>query len=193
MNSWENFDISVKVLGAENDYGDVLVLKSGTDFRDLSELTLELEGTPPNSIRAKIIKKIAGEQFVHTLSLTVLKEIPGKRHSVKPGSKSSAYLQKLLKTLLSGISSTLKAPVCKTTVMLDVRSQAIRTAEVFWLTRSKAIFSLMLQLQSAAGNWFADIIRHAYDDALCMKGLGGSDGVFICAGTLRGDSTYGPG
>jgi 5'-nucleotidase len=47
--------------------------------------------------------------------------------------------------------------------------------------------------QSAAGNWFADIIRHTYDDALCMKGYGGSDGVFICAGTLRGDSMYGPG
>jgi len=43
------------------------------------------------------------------------------------------------------------------------------------------------------GNWFADVIRHSYDDALCMKGCGGSDGVFICAGTLRGDSVYGPG
>lgn len=47
--------------------------------------------------------------------------------------------------------------------------------------------------QSAAGNWFADILRHSYDDALCMKGCGGADGVFICAGTLRGDSIYGPG
>lgn len=26
-----------------------------------------------------------------------------------------------------------------------------------------------------------------------MKGCGGSDGVFICAGTFRGDSMYGPG
>lgn len=26
-----------------------------------------------------------------------------------------------------------------------------------------------------------------------MKGCGGADGVLICAGTLRGDSTYGPG
>lgn len=26
-----------------------------------------------------------------------------------------------------------------------------------------------------------------------MKGCGGSDGVLICAGTIRGDSTYGPG
>lgn len=131
VNSWENFDITEKVLGAEGDRGDVLVLKSGTDFRDLSEITLELEGTPPNSVRAMVIKRITGEQYVRMILLAVLKEIPGKRHSVKPGSKSSESLQKLLKTLLSGISSTLKAPICKTTVMIDVRSQSIRTAEVF--------------------------------------------------------------
>lgn len=48
--------------------------------------------------------------------------------------------------------------------------------------------------QSASGNWFADILRHTYDDALCVKGVdGGADGVFICAGMLRGDSVYGPG
>lgn len=48
--------------------------------------------------------------------------------------------------------------------------------------------------QSASGNWFADILRHTYDDALCVKGVdGGADGVFICAGMLRGDSIYGPG
>jgi hypothetical protein len=48
------------VLGAENDFGDVLVLKSGSDFRDLSEFTLELEDTPPGSVRKKIIKRITG-------------------------------------------------------------------------------------------------------------------------------------
>lgn len=26
-----------------------------------------------------------------------------------------------------------------------------------------------------------------------MKGYGGADAVFICAGTLRGDTVYGPG
>jgi 5'-nucleotidase len=36
-------------------------------------------------------------------------------------------------------------------------------------------------------------LRHAYDEALCLEGGGGSDGVFICGGTIRGDSTYGPG
>ncbi|RDB21014.1 Trifunctional nucleotide phosphoesterase protein YfkN [Hypsizygus marmoreus] len=155
---WEDFDVTEEVLGAEEDLGDVLVIKSGTDFRELSELNLEFRDAPPGSIRHKVITRITG-----------------KRHTTKSDSRSSESLRKLLETLLSSVSSTLKAPVCKTTTVIDVRSQIIRTAE------------------SAAGNWFADIVRHAYDDALCMKGCGGSDGVFICAGTLRGDSTYGPG
>ncbi|KAF7983055.1 hypothetical protein HWV62_23947 [Athelia sp. TMB] len=159
VTSWQGFDVNEEVLGAENDQGDVLVVKSGTDFRDLSEFTLELEDTPIGSVRRKVIKKITG-----------------KRHSTRPGSKGSTELSKVLEGLLSGVSSTLKAPVCKSEVELDVRSQFIRTAE------------------SAAGNWFADVIRHAYDEALCKGGSdGGADGVFICAGTLRGDSTYGPG
>jgi 5'-nucleotidase len=70
------------------------------------------------------------------------------------------------------VEDTLRAPVCKLAVELDVRSEFIRVSE------------------SAAGNWFADIIRHAYDDALCINGCGGSDAVLICAGTLRGDSVY---
>ncbi|KAJ7702385.1 Metallo-dependent phosphatase-like protein [Mycena rosella] len=154
----ENYDSSQEVLGAEADNGDVLVCKSGTDFRDLSEITLEFMATPPGSVRKQVVKRITG-----------------KRHSTKPGSRSSEKLTEILKTVLSSVSSTLKAPVCTTTVAIDVRSQLIRTEE------------------SAAGNWFADVLRHAYDDTLSMKGCGGSDGVLICAGTLRGDSIYGPG
>ncbi|KAF9459374.1 Metallo-dependent phosphatase-like protein [Collybia nuda] len=158
VSAWENFDVNEEVLGAENDHGDILIVKSGTDFRDLSALTLDLYDAPSGSIRKKLIKRITGT-----------------RHTITPSYRSSPTMKNLLKTLLDNVSSTLKAPVCRTTVTLDVRSQFIRTAE------------------SASGNWFADIIRHSYDDALCMKGCGGSDGVFICAGTLRGDSTYGPG
>ncbi|KAJ6618304.1 Metallo-dependent phosphatase-like protein [Mycena sp. CBHHK59/15] len=158
MTAWEDYDTSQDILGAEADNGDVLVCKSGTDFRDLSEIILEFEPTPSGSVRKKVIKRITG-----------------KRHSTKPGSKSSENLTEVVKTFLSSVSSTLKAPVCNTMVAIDVRSQFIRTGE------------------SAAGNWFADVIRHAYDDTLAMKGCGGSDGVLICAGTLRGDSIYGPG
>ncbi|KAJ7349288.1 Metallo-dependent phosphatase-like protein [Mycena albidolilacea] len=158
MTAWEDYEISQKVLGAEADHGDVLVCKSGTDFRDLSEITLEFETTPAGSVRKKVISGITG-----------------KRHSTKPGSNSSEKLSEIVKTVLGSVSSTLKAPVCNTTVAIDVRSQIIRTEE------------------SAAANWFADVIRHAYDDTLAMKGCGGADGVFVCAGTLRGDSIYGPG
>jgi len=62
-----------------------------------------------------------------------------------------------------------------TTTVIDVWSGFIRTTE------------------SPAANFFADIVRHAYDDALCLKGCGGSDGALLSTGTFRGDSTYGPG
>ncbi|EKM82846.1 hypothetical protein AGABI1DRAFT_53371 [Agaricus bisporus var. burnettii JB137-S8] len=155
---WEGYEKANDVLGAENDLGDILVLKSGYDFRELSEIELDLESTPEGSLRRKVIKHIAG-----------------KRHVIVPGMESSASLSEILKNVLSSVSSATKAPVCQSTVTLDLRSSHIRVGE------------------SAAPNWFADVIRHAYDDALCLKGCGGSDGVFICAGTLRGDSTYGPG
>ena len=61
VTSWEGYDISEEVLGAEDDKGDVLIVKSGTDFRDLSEFTLELEDTPEGSVRRKLIKRICGE------------------------------------------------------------------------------------------------------------------------------------
>ena len=60
MTSWEGYDLNQQVLGAEQDNGDVLVVKSGTDFRDLSELTLELADTPEGSVRKKVIRAIRG-------------------------------------------------------------------------------------------------------------------------------------
>ncbi|KAI0078996.1 Metallo-dependent phosphatase [Panus rudis PR-1116 ss-1] len=158
VTSWEGYDVNEKVLGAEHDEGDVLIVKSGTDFRDLSEFTIELEDTPEGSVRRKLIKSIRG-----------------KRHETQPDWKKSERIAKLLEKLLDSVSSTLKAPVCKTSVELDCRSALVRTQE------------------TASGNWFADVLRHAYDDMLILKGCGGSDGVFICGGTIRGDSVYGPG
>ncbi|KAI0670630.1 Metallo-dependent phosphatase [Trametes maxima] len=158
VNSWEGYDINQDVLGAEQDQGDILLVKSGTDFRDLSEVILELADTAEGSVRRKVIQTIRG-----------------KHHETKPGSRKSERVANLLKDLLSSVSSALKAPVCKTDVEMDLRSNIIRVQE------------------TAAANWFADVLRHAYDDALCLQTGGGSDGVFICAGTLRGDSIYGPG
>ncbi len=58
--NWEGHDKSREPLGAEDDNGDILAIKSGCDFRDLSELTLEFEDTPEGSVRRKIIKRITG-------------------------------------------------------------------------------------------------------------------------------------
>ncbi|KAI0085451.1 Metallo-dependent phosphatase [Irpex rosettiformis] len=158
VTSWRGYDIHEEVLGAEKDEGDILIVKSGTDFRDLSEFTLELEDTSEGSVRKKLIKAINGI-----------------RHCTQPNSKSNERLGKILEKLLSSVSTALKAPVCKADIEIDCRSSVVRVAE------------------SASGNWFADVLRHAYDEALCLEGGGGSDGVFICGGTIRGDSTYGPG
>ena len=63
VTSWENFDLEKTTMGAEEDQGDILVVKSGTDFRDLSEIELELETTPEGSVRKKVITKITGKSF----------------------------------------------------------------------------------------------------------------------------------
>ena len=64
VTSWENHDINQDVLGGEEDHGDVLVVKSGTDFRDLSECTLELADTPDGSVRRKVIREIRGQYSI---------------------------------------------------------------------------------------------------------------------------------
>jgi 2',3'-cyclic-nucleotide 2'-phosphodiesterase (5'-nucleotidase family) len=57
---WDGYDINgTEPLGAEEDDG-VLVIKSGTDFRELSELTLELEDGPLDAVRRKAVKSVVG-------------------------------------------------------------------------------------------------------------------------------------
>lgn len=60
VTTWDGYDTSKPSIGSERDNGDILVVKSGTDFRELSELTLELEDSPPGSIRKKVVKAIYG-------------------------------------------------------------------------------------------------------------------------------------
>ncbi|OAX32330.1 Metallo-dependent phosphatase [Rhizopogon vinicolor AM-OR11-026] len=142
----------------EGDSGDILLFKSGTDFREFSDVTIELQDAPEGCVRKKII------QAVH-----------GKRQVTKPDSPSSNELQAVIGSQLSSVQASSNSPVCKSAVELDLGRKSLRGGE------------------SSAGNWFADVLRHAYDDSPCMKGEGGSDGVIFCAGTLRGGSVYPPG
>lgn len=54
----------------------------------------------------------------------------GKRKVTQPGSRALEPMAVLLKKLLSSVSDALNAPICKTTVMIDVRSTYIRIEEV---------------------------------------------------------------
>ncbi|EJC99583.1 Metallo-dependent phosphatase [Fomitiporia mediterranea MF3/22] len=157
VTSWDGYDAKQEVLGAELDE-DVLIVKSGTDFRDLSEIILEVEDTPEGSVRRKIIKSVRG-----------------KRHQTQPNSPSSQKLKDILSKTLDTVSNAIKKPVCMASGMLDLRSEFLRTSE------------------SATGNWFADVIHHAYDDPLSKMGIHAAHGTLLCAGALRGDTTYGPG
>ena len=58
--SWKNYRVDEEALGAELDEGDIIVVKSGTDFRELTELVLDLEDSPIGSVRQKTIKSIRG-------------------------------------------------------------------------------------------------------------------------------------
>lgn len=140
VTAWEVYDVSKPSIGAEGDNGDILVVKSGTDFRELSELTLELTDTPPGSVRKKIIKAVHGEClwlfrcYSHRV-FDLLRWFPGKRHEIKPGMPSSKNLQDILHKVLSSVSESMKEPVCVTEVELDLRSYLLRTNEVRKLAR----------------------------------------------------------
>lgn len=57
-------------------------------------------------------------------------ESTGKHHIIQPGMESSAKLTEILKNVLSSVTSAMKAPVCRSTVKLDLRSKYIRVDEV---------------------------------------------------------------
>lgn len=62
VDSWEGYDTTQGTLGAEDDNGDILLVKSGTDFRELSAIELDLVDVAPgeNVVRNKLIQKITG-------------------------------------------------------------------------------------------------------------------------------------
>ncbi len=67
VDGWDNYNLSGHVLGAEEDNGDVLVIKSGTDFRDISEICLELKDTPEGSARKKLIGRVTGKCMLYRI------------------------------------------------------------------------------------------------------------------------------
>ena len=70
------------LLGAEGDDG-VLVIKSGTDFRDLSEIHLELEDAPEGSVRRKYISAVHGMSRVDGVAIhLIMVQVVGTRRNL---------------------------------------------------------------------------------------------------------------
>ncbi|KAJ3576504.1 hypothetical protein NP233_g387 [Leucocoprinus birnbaumii] len=155
ISDWQGYDLQAPNIQAADDLGDILVVKSGTDFEDLSELTLTLKDTPAGSIRKKIIQEIKGKRIVVKGDTPV---------DVKMREVVDEELRKI------GIAKT-NGPVAITKTEVNTR--------------------LARRGESPIGNWFADCLKHSYDQALANLGYSTVDGVLMNAGGMRG-STFKP-
>lgn len=63
VTEWEGYDLNTHNADAADDQGDTLIVKSGTDFQDLSDVVITLKDTPAGSVRKKVISEIRGESL----------------------------------------------------------------------------------------------------------------------------------
>ncbi|KAJ9478434.1 5'-nucleotidase [Pseudozyma hubeiensis] len=147
-----------------------MVVKSGTDFRDLSELRLELSDANDSAVRKRTI-----------LSLGV------KRYRASPTDPSSPELKSMLDDLLAKISKSTSQSVAYTLTPWDVRSEKVRTDESafgnFVADVLMNSYEEVLRERDNRGELNENRPSHARE----------VDCAIICGGSLRGDQTYGPG
>ncbi|WWC73295.1 uncharacterized protein I206_107262 [Kwoniella pini CBS 10737] len=173
--SWEGYSGRHDAPGTTEDKG-VRLIKSGTDFRDLTSAVLELTPTREGSIRRHIIT-----------------DLKGKHLYVLPSSPSSDSFDSMVKSLLASVSEAIQKPVCFTLSPFDARSEIVRTQEN-GLGNWIADVLLHAYAESLFDKGKSDEKGVAEDNER-MEGKceDGADAVIICGGTLRGDSQYGPG
>ncbi|KAJ7270316.1 Metallo-dependent phosphatase [Mycena rebaudengoi] len=120
VTEWDGYDLQSPQSDAKDDQGDVLVVKSGTDFQDISEVILTLKDAPAGSVRTKLIQKIEG-----------------KRHVTRGATAVNEDIKAIFDHELKTFSDSMTKPVCITEVLLDVRSKNIRVQESVignWMT-----------------------------------------------------------
>ena len=107
--SGDSFD--QKIPGSEDD-NNSFIIKSGTDFHDLSEVKLTLSEPHDNAVRRRTIERLD----VH-------------RHVTSPELASLPELRKMLDQLMSRISKSTEQPVALTMNEWALRSNKVRTDE----------------------------------------------------------------
>ncbi|ODN74799.1 hypothetical protein L202_07114 [Cryptococcus amylolentus CBS 6039] len=168
--SWEGYSGRKGAPGTLEDTS-CLIMKNGTDFRDLTSASLELTPSPPGSIRKHLITSLTG-----------------RHHYVLPTSPSSPAFEQLVKSLLSSVSEALQKPVCFTLAPFDARSDVVRVEESGlgnWI--ADVLMHAFAESKIAKKEGGGGGEENEDDEGP------GADAAIICGGTLRGDSQYGPG
>ncbi|KAN0061635.1 hypothetical protein ACQY0O_006561 [Thecaphora frezii] len=155
--------------GTENDQA-ALVVKSGTDFRDLSELKLELSERDEAKVRRRTIQRLSV-----------------RRHRASPDDPAEPELATMLDELLAKVSQSTGQAVAYTMTAWDVRSEEVRTDE-------SAIGDFVADVLMES---YEDLLRERDQrgelDEPRPLGVREVDCCIICGGSLRGDQVYGPG
>ena len=164
--SGDSFD--QKISGSEDD-NNSYIIKSGTDFHDLSEVKLTLSEPHDNAVRRRTIERLD----VH-------------RHVTSPEHASLPELRKMLDQLMSRISKSTEQPVALTMNEWDLRSNKVRTDEsgIGDLIADILLISMERELRSQSEKEM---------DATVSAGGRMADCCIICGGSLRSDSVFGPG
>ncbi|BEJ13733.1 hypothetical protein CspHIS471_0309070 [Cutaneotrichosporon sp. HIS471] len=173
--SWEGY-VGLRDRPGTKDDDGVRLIKSGTDFRDLSEATLELSPPNENAVRRRVITSLTG-----------------KHHYVTPASPTSPELDKLVKNLLESVTKTLHQPVCYTITPFDARSEIVRTQESALGNWAADVLLHAYDESLVEKNVRVKFEKGGADGEGGKTLTEGADAVIICGGTLRGDSQYGPG
>ncbi|OCF34141.1 hypothetical protein I316_04090 [Kwoniella heveanensis BCC8398] len=168
--AWDGYSGRHGVPGTTDDEG-VYLIKSGTDFRDLTSAQLELTPQAPGSVRKHLITRLTG-----------------KHHYVLPSSPSDKGFDEMVKSLLSSVSEALSKPVCFTLSPFDARSEIVRTQE-----NGLGNWIADVLMHAYAESILDGKGKNGQTSDKAKQQKGGADAVILCGGTLRGDSQYGPG
>ncbi|KAJ7511422.1 Metallo-dependent phosphatase [Mycena galericulata] len=112
VTEWDGYDLQDQREAREDDKGEILVVKSGTDFQDISEVVLTLRDAPAGSIRKKLIQ-----------------EIKGKRHVTRGTTAVNEDIKAIVDNELKPFKASMSEPVCISDVLLNVRSEHVRLQE----------------------------------------------------------------
>ncbi|KAJ6526896.1 Metallo-dependent phosphatase [Mycena vulgaris] len=114
VTEWEGYDVQSESpqADAKADQGDVLVVKSGTDFQDISEVIITLKDAPAGSVRRKLIQ-----------------ELKGKRHVTRGTAAVNEGIKAIFDHELKTFNDSMSQSICITDVVIDVQSKHIRVQE----------------------------------------------------------------